>query len=117
MHYLMRAGYGLLLWMIMFMWVTILMFGFKMQSGIVMNVLAWVVSLIAVWYLSGFAKVKNLSDGIITGIIFALIGILMDWFITAKFSPGILSSWSIWVSYGLVVIVAGLRGSIKPIKK
>lgn len=113
MKILKRAGWGLLLWAIMFVWVTILMFGFKLESGTLLYILTWIGAIIAIWFLAGAAKVKGVSDGFVVGLIFVVVGLIMDWLVTLKFSPDLFSSYSIWIGYGLTLLIPILRGSMK----
>lgn len=109
MEWIKRIGWGALIWTIIFMWATILMFAFKLETGLFNNALVWVGAIIAVWFIAGAAKVKNLADGVLVGLIFVAVGLLLDWLVTTHFNSQILLSYSIWVGYGLTFLVVVIK--------
>ncbi|MCL5794798.1 MAG: hypothetical protein M1338_00335 [Patescibacteria group bacterium] len=106
MEILKRIGWGVLIWVIMFVWVTVLMFVFKLTTGWLTYVLSWLASILLAWLAANKSNLKNVTDALLTGLIWIVVGVALDWIVTTKFSPQIFSSWSLWVGYGLLLIVA-----------
>ncbi len=111
--------YGALLWVLIFFEVSILMFGLGLE-GILYYIIHYIiaiilVSIIAILY---FKKEKaDFGKGIILGIGFSIVGIVLDSIITV---PLFIKDYSLmfgdiglWIGIFLGIITAGVVGAIK----
>lgn len=110
--WLKRIGLGVLIWVIMFAWVSILMFVFKLEPGWLLYLLTWLGAVVTVWFVAGAANLKGLGDAFLVGLIFVLVGLFLDWLVTSKFNSEILSQWSLWVGYAITLLIPVLRASM-----
>jgi len=113
MKFLKRLGLGALIWIIMYAWVSLIMFGFGLKTGIMPQILTWIGAFVAVWFIAGTAKIKNSGDGFFTGLIFVIVGLILDWLITSKFNSAIFSSFSLWIGYAITLLLPMFRISKK----
>ena len=97
-------GFGALVWAIMFIVVSILV-GYKMPQTMMFSIIVMIISLIATYFLAKNIAPKNYMEAIEYGLIFAVVGIILDFLISQRFAPNIFSTVSYWVSYVLIVLV------------
>ena len=103
MNWKKAIGLGLLLYAIMFVLVSALI-GFKVyQYGwvtVVVAILGGVVSLI----LANYVKPGSAKMALGYGLVWVVVGVILDALITMRFNPQIFNAWTIWFSYGLVLL-------------
>jgi hypothetical protein len=97
-------GYGVLVWVVMFIVVSILL-AYKMQQGTMFDIIVTVITLIAAFLLAKNIAPKSAGLAFSYGLLFAIVGILLDLLISKRFAPNIFNSIFYWVSYVLVVLV------------
>ena len=97
-------GFGVLVWMVMFIVVSILI-AYKMPQNMTFSVVVTVVTLVAVYFFARNIKPKSSGEAIKYGLVFAIVGITLDFLISKRFAPNIFSSVFYWVSYILVVLI------------
>lgn len=114
MNILKRIGLGAAVWAIIYVLLTILMFGAKMEAGIGLCIITFLVIIILTWWISGYAKIKNVSDAFVVGIIFILTAIILDYLgvVLPKFNVSIFSDWSVWIGYALLLLTPIVKTSI-----
>lgn len=101
--------YGVLVWIIMFVVISILV-GFKVSfDSTFMNLVVTLISAIAVLVLAGYVAPKSIRQALSYGILWAVIGIILDFIISARFAPGMFREVYYWLSYILIVILPILR--------
>ncbi len=105
MEILKRIGWGALIWVVMFVWVTVIMFVFKLTTGWFPYMLTWIATVLLAWLAATKSNLKNYGDSLFASVIWIATGLLLDWIITTKFNAKIFSSWSLWVGYGLLLVV------------
>lgn len=108
-----RIGLGALIWVIMFAWVSVLMFVFKLETGWLYYILVWLGAIVAVWFIAGLAKTKDLSDAFAAGLLFVAAGFILDYIVTRQFNSEILSQWSLWVGYAITLLIPVIRVTMK----
>jgi hypothetical protein len=108
--------FGLLVWVIMFVVVSIFV-AFKMPSGALLSIIMIIISAITVYVVAGYLSLKKMGEALEYGTLFAVIGIILDFIISQRFAPGMFSSVYYWLSYLLVILVPMLRvkKEVKPI--
>jgi len=97
-------GFGIIVWAAMFIVVCILI-AYKMPQNMLFNVITTVISLVVVFFCAKNIAPKSMGSALKYGLVFAVVGIILDYFISLRFAPNIFSSVSYWVSYLLVVLV------------
>lgn len=109
-----RIGLGAAIWAIIYVLMTILMFGAKMESGIGLSIITWVVTIILAWWLSGYAQIKKMGDAVLVGVIWIITGIILDYLglVLPKFNTTIFSDWSLWVGYVLMFLTPIIKISM-----
>ena len=102
-------GFGLLLWIIMFVIISLFV-GFKVSlTSTFMSLLMTLISAIIVLVLAGYVTPKNAGIALGYGLLWAVIGIILDLIISKRFAPGMFREVYYWLSYLLVVILPLLR--------
>jgi phosphatidylserine synthase len=106
-------GFGALVWAVMFIVVCILL-AYKMPQNMLFTVIVTVITLVAVFFFAKNIAPKNYMEALEYGLIFAIIGIILDFLISRMFAPNIFKEVYYWVSYLLVVLVPLL--TVKKVK-
>jgi hypothetical protein len=114
MNWLKAIGYGIILFAVMFLLGSIVMFGLKV-SGLGMSLIMLVSSIIVVWLLARQYKVNNLNLGIQVGLVWLVVDVLLEYFVIVQiFNQGDASklySWSVFLGYALIVVIPALVGA------
>jgi uncharacterized membrane protein YjjP (DUF1212 family) len=98
MNYLKAIGSGLLIWIVMFAFVSAFL-GFYNQYDyfkVLTIVVSGVVSLLVSYYL---IKPKKIKDALAYIAIWLVIGILLDYFVTMQFNSSAFYSYFLWAGY------------------
>lgn len=98
------VGYGLAIWVIMFVLISALI-AFNMNDFKIIHYLAALVAPVLSYYFVGLIKPKNNSIAISYGALFVLTGLILDYLITMRFNATIFTSKTLWISYLLVLVV------------
>ena len=112
MNYVKIIGSGLLIWVIMFAFVSAFL-GFYNQSDyfkVLVIVVSGVVSLLAAYYI---IKPKNIAEALFCSAIWLVVAALLDYLITMKFNSGIFYSFFLWGGYFTMVIAPALSLKVK----
>ena len=102
-------GFAVLLWVIMFVLVSILI-AFKWYDGT--GLMPWIVAVLGgagALILAGYLRPANAGAAIGYGITFVIISVLLDWLVTTRFNAEIFRSVPLWVSYALGLLAPLLR--------
>lgn len=101
--------YGVIIWAIIFAVATGIM---NYISGMAFEILMWLLSFGAAWYAAKKLVIKNQADGFSVGIVWVIVGLILDLLITRQFSGwGLFYAWTYWVSY--IIILATPIISVK----
>jgi len=106
-------GYGIVLYAIMFLLGSVLMFGPKL-AGNAFGITMLVASLIILWIAAKMYQIPNLSQGIEVGLVWLVVEAVLDYVVLVQmFNKGSLSvySWSLLTGYALIIIIPALVGS------
>jgi len=96
-------GFGALIWLIMFA-VSSAIAGYGISMGIGVSIaLVVLVAVLAYLFALGL-KSEDSAQAFEYGVVFAAVGILLDYVISARFAPGIFATWAYWIGYALVVV-------------
>jgi len=93
---------GILLWVLIFFEVSILMFGLKLQ-GYLYYIIHFIllILLVAIASILYFKKVKgSLTEGLVLGVIYIIIGVILDAIITV---PLFIKDYSFFIQWNLLV--------------
>lgn len=117
MNWLKAIGYGIILFAVMFLIGSIVMFGLKITDPNTMGIIMIIASVIVVWLLARQYKIASLNQGIQVGLVWLVVDALLEYIVIVQiFNQGDASklySWSVFVGYALIVIVPALVGQLK----
>jgi hypothetical protein len=113
------TGYAVLLWLLIFMEVSVIMFGFTQLSDLGQRLLWLAVEIPLVLYCCGLYLRKyqgDLKTGLFLGLWFVIIGTILDMIITvpffAKSYASFYSAWSLWIGFIITIGTCGLAGYV-----
>jgi hypothetical protein len=101
-------GYGVLIWIVMFVVVSIFVgYGMVASGGgsATFSILMIVLALILTYVAARMVAPMNSGKAMQYGLTFAVVGIVLDFLISQRFAPGMFSSVYYWISYILMVFV------------
>lgn len=101
-------GFGVLIWILMFVVVSIFI-GFNIYDKAIVKILTAIIGGIIVFIIAGKVKLETKNIALSYGIMWVLTGIILDAIITMRFNSKIFSDWSLWLGYVLVLLVPLLR--------
>lgn len=95
-------GYGALLWLIMFALVSVLLNSYYLYAWmpIIIAIIAGVISFI----LAKYIKPINTKMALSYGLLWVIVGLVLDFFVTKQFNPDIFNAWSLWLGYISVLL-------------
>lgn len=103
MNWKKAIGFGFLLWVLMFVIVSIFI-GFKIYDFVWMEVITAVISGIISFILARYVKPAKAAAALAYGVTWVIIGVILDAIVTTRFNPAIFASWSLWLGYVLVLL-------------
>lgn len=92
--------------MVLFMFAFVAL---KQGDNIIFELLSVVVGGVAAYWLAGYLKPATMGAAFGYGVIFVVVGVLLDLLITERFMPGALSMWPMWLGYLLVLLAPLLQ--------
>ena len=126
MKLLKAIGLGIVGWVLIFFEVSILMFGFKLTSGISYYIihylfLAIISIILTLIYFNGKKTRRGFLNGLLVGIIFIVIGFILDavitiplWIIPQGGSyQSFFLNYYMLIGYLIIIILAGIVGAVK----
>jgi hypothetical protein len=113
MNWLKQVGWGALIWVILFVWITIILFVFKLENGWLLFILSWLGVIVTTWIIAGKVELKNLGNALLIALIWVVVGLILDYFVTRQFNSQIFTSWNYWVGYALLLITPSARMMMK----
>ena len=97
-------GFGALIWVIMFITISALV-GYGLSSDSMFTIVVTAISLVVAYLAARNLAPNGYYLAIQYGLIFAAVGIVLDFLISQKFSPDMFSSAYYWLSYVLIALV------------
>ncbi len=108
MNWLKTIGFGALIWVVMFIFVWVLM-ATSLYTNFLEKLIVAIVAGILSWLAAGFLKPDKMSAAFIYGIVFVVVGVILDALITTRFNNQILLSKAVWLGYLLILLAPLLR--------
>ncbi|MCL5094051.1 MAG: hypothetical protein M1355_02890 [Patescibacteria group bacterium] len=105
------VGYGAAIWAIMFVLISALV-GFKLSDAAWVGYVTVVLSGVLAYVFAGMVDLKDLKSALTYGIGWVVVGLILDFVISARFAADIFSSWNLWAGYALVLLVPAVRTQI-----
>lgn len=103
-------GYGVLVWVILFVVISALV-GFGIYNNqITKGIVVLVAGGLAYWFASKLGM-NDWGKAVGLAVIWVAIALILDYLISARFASGLFSSRALWASYALIAIGA-LAGSM-----
>jgi len=97
------AIFGVFLWILMFVIVSVFI-AFDIYKFAFMGVVTAVIAGAISYTLARKVKPNTASLALSYGLIWVIIGIVLDTIVTTRFNSEIFSSWSLWLGYSLVLL-------------
>lgn len=101
-------GFGAAIWVLIFVIVSVFV-GFNIYNNTLMKAVAVVIVGIIAFIFAGYAKPQKFSSALGYGIIWVIIGLILDFIVTTKFNPVIFSSRALWAGYLLILVTPLLK--------
>ena len=105
---------GVLLWILIFIEISIVMIGLKitgLTGEIIHFILLVPLTILCVWV---YYKGKDKMNGFLLGIFMLLVGTILDLIITiplfVKSYTGYYSSYYLWIGFAIVIVISGIYG-------
>lgn len=102
-------GFGVLLWIIMFVVVSIFIAFDAYEGQWISELLITIIGGVVAYVLAGFLKLKTTQDAFQTGLIFVVTSLILDAVITLRFNGQIFLTIWLWISYLLVLLAPAVR--------
>ncbi|MFH1112146.1 MAG: hypothetical protein V1712_03730 [Patescibacteria group bacterium] len=114
MNWKKAIGFGLLLWIIMFVVISVFV-GFDIYKYIWIQIVTALIAGIISYILTGKIKPSIFSLALSYGLVWVAIGLILDLVVTTRFNAAIFSSWTLWLGYILILVVPVLKVKKRPI--
>jgi hypothetical protein len=108
MNWKKAIGFGALLWIIMFVIVSAFV-GFKIYDFLWLQIATAIIGGVISFVLAGYVKPDKFSLALSYGLCWVVVGVILDAVITMRFNAEIFSTWTLWLSYFLMLIAPTLR--------
>lgn len=110
MNWKKALSYGLLIWMVMFVGISILV---AFAAGPwAKNIVGWLIVIAITWYAAVKCKIKSAAVGFRYGLAFVVIGLILDYLISTKYTGmALFTSKSYWLGYALTLLIPVYVGS------
>jgi hypothetical protein len=100
------VSYGVVIWVVLFVVASIFV-GFRAGENIIFGLIMIVLAFGLSYYFGGKIGIKNLTIGLQYGLVFALVSLILDLIITARFTTTVFSQWHLWLGYiGIILAPA-----------
>lgn len=96
-------GFGLLLWVILFAFVSALA-GFKVYGNIWGKMITIAVAAVLAFLFAKNIKPATVAKALGLGIIWVAVAAILDFFITIRFEPNLFKMRSLWVGYAVILL-------------
>ena len=114
MNWKKAIGFGIVIWILMFVIVSIFI-GFKIYGSVVMSIITALIAGVLSFLFAGKLNLKSVGLALGYGIVWLIIGYLLDLIITSRFNAQILSFWSLWLGYVLILLAPLLTIKKNPV--
>lgn len=108
MNWKKAIGLGILLWVLMFVIVSILI-AFKLYEFRLVRILIAVIAGLISLFLAGMLKPGKVGLALAYGFIWVVIGVILDAIVTMRFNPAIFSAKTLWLGYLLILLAPLLK--------
>lgn len=105
-------GLGVVFWILMFVIVSIFI-AFNFYTNGEPNIIIALIAGIVSYFLSAYAKPKNITEALKLGFTWVIVGLILDGIVTTRFSATVFQMWTLWLGYGLALLAPALRVSKK----
>ncbi|MEK7512581.1 MAG: hypothetical protein AAB601_00080 [Patescibacteria group bacterium] len=106
-------GYGALIWVIMFAVLSALM-AFA-GAGVTLSIAAIVLGVILAFVFAGKVDLSSVGTALGYGVLWAVVGLVLDLIVTMQFAPDLFSDWLYWVGYVLLAATPAVKKiAVKP---
>ena len=95
--------YGLALWVLMFVIISIFV-AFKIYENVVMQVIGALIGGGISYFFVRKIGASSMLNALMYGASFIIVGLVLDFVVTKRFNDQIFGMWSLWLGYGLVFL-------------
>lgn len=110
-------GYGIVIWLIMFA-LTSALIGFGVTTNTFwFTGLSIILAAVLAYTFAALLQPKNLTSAAFYGLLWVILGMVLDLVISARFEATIFSHWSYWISYAVILLSPMLEEKLnEPVK-
>ncbi|KPJ65193.1 hypothetical protein AMJ44_10785 [candidate division WOR-1 bacterium DG_54_3] len=118
MNWLKAIGYGIVLFALLFVIGSIVMFAGVKTGTPLFGILMILAAIILVTALAKMYKIASLNQGIQVGLVWLIVDALLEYLIIVQLInkgdlSALYSSWTIWFGYALILAIPALVGQFK----
>jgi uncharacterized membrane protein YtjA (UPF0391 family) len=118
-NWLAATGWAILYWVLIFVVISIIMFGLPSLSSTNQNIISLIIEIGLVLFCAGMYFKKypgTFVNGIILGVWFLIVGTVLDLLITVplfvKSYSAFYGTWNLWVGFVITILFSGLATGI-----
>lgn len=108
MNWKKAIGYGVLLWVLMFVIVSVFI-AYDLHDIFWMQIIEALIAGLISLMLAGRLQLSKAGEAFAYGLLWVVVGLVLDLFITMKFAPDFFTTWTVWLAYILVLLAPLLK--------
>ena len=108
MNWKKAIGFGVLFWVLMFAIISVFV-GFKIYDYWWLKLLGAIIAGVISFVLAGYLKLEKYQTALLYGIIWVVIGLILDAIVSRRFNAAIFTQVDLWLGYVLVFLAPCLR--------
>ena len=95
--------YGLALWVLMFVIISVFV-GFKIYENVITQVIGALIGGGISYFFVRKIGASSMLKALMYGASFVVVGLILDFAVTKRFNDQIFTTWTLWLGYGLVLL-------------
>lgn len=108
MNWKKTIGFGALIWALMFVVVSVFV-GFNIYQLVYVEIATVIIAGIIALILAANVKPKSAGSALGYGLVWVVVGVILDAAVSMRFNAAIFSSWSVWLGYLLILLAPLLK--------
>lgn len=101
-------GYGIGLWVLMFVVISVFV-AFKIYESQLLQIVGALIAGVISLIFAGILKPNKSLTALSYGLSWVIVGVILDYLVTKKFNAQIFSTWTLWLGYAFVLLAPLLK--------